>query len=116
MKHPDLDMLNNYIAEIKNKPFQWFEHDCLTFTNNAFKKMYGKGWADDWLSKYHKDGEPFKRDKLRKIFNAKTIEEAIDQKLRHRDVSKMQKTNKVQGPFKSILPPNKQWMNNMKKV
>ena len=42
--------------------------------------------------------------------------EAIDQKLRHRDVSKMQKTNKVQGPFKSILPPNKQWMNNMKKV
>ena len=42
--------------------------------------------------------------------------EAIDQKLRHRDVSKMQKTNKVQGPFNSIFPPNKQWMNNMKKV
>ena len=81
MKHPNLDMLNKYIKEVKNKPFQWFEHDCLTFTNNAFKQMYGKGWADDWLSKYHKDGEPFKRDKLRKIFNAQTIQDAIDQKL-----------------------------------
>ena len=37
------------------------------------------------MSKYHKDGEPFKRDDLRKIFNAHTIEEAIDQKLQRID-------------------------------
>ena len=78
---PDLDALNRYVAKVKQKPFAWFEHDCLTFTNGAFRAMYGKGWADDWLGKYHKGSKSFKRDQLRQIFQAKTIEDAISKKL-----------------------------------
>jgi hypothetical protein len=78
---PDLNSLNNYVARVKRQPFAWFSNDCLTFTNGAFKAMYGKGWADDWVGKYHKGNETFKRDQLRKIFKARTIEEAISGKL-----------------------------------
>ncbi len=78
---PDLQNLNNYVSLVKDKPFAWFSNDCLTFTNGAFNAMYGKGWADDWVGKYHEDTKTFKRDHLRKIFKAKTIEEAISQKL-----------------------------------
>ena len=78
---PNLENLNDYVLLVRNKPFAWFTHDCLTFTNGAFKAMYGKGWADDWIGKYHKGNKPFKRDQLRKIFEAKTIEDAISKKL-----------------------------------
>ena len=78
---PDLQKLNDYVLLVKDKPFTWFSHDCLTFTNGAFKAMYGKGWADDWIGKYHEGNKTFKRDQLRQIFQAKTIEDAISKKL-----------------------------------
>ena len=82
---PDLDALNDYIAEMRNVPFQWHTNDCFMFTNNAYRAMYGEGWADDWAGKYLKNGLYMKRDQLRKTFGAQTLEEAIDRKLQRID-------------------------------
>lgn len=82
MVTPDLVALNDYIAEAKHKPFQWHTNDCFMFTNNAYKVMYGEGWADDWVGKYiDKNGIYLKRDALRKVFKANTLADAIDTKL-----------------------------------
>lgn len=82
MATPNLIALNNYIDQIKHKPFQWHTHDCFMFTNNAYKAMYGEGWADDWVGKYiDKNGIYLKRDALRKVFKANNLADAIDTKL-----------------------------------
>jgi len=85
MKQPNIDALNEYIAKHRNTAFQWHVNDCFMFTNNAFKAMYGEGWADDWVGKYTKDGLYLKREELRKVFKANTLHEAIDQKLKRID-------------------------------
>ena len=84
---PDLDALNEYIRKVRNIPFQWHVNDCFMFTNNAYKAMYGEGWAEDWEGKYTKGGMYLKRDALRKTFNAQTLEEAIDTKLTRIDLT-----------------------------
>ena len=81
MVKPDLDALNKYIREVRDVPFQWHTNDCFMFTNNAFRAMYGEGWADDWVGKYTKNGLYLKRDELRKVFKAETLTEAIDRKM-----------------------------------
>ena len=82
MKQANIDALNDYISERKNVPFQWHVNDCFVFTNNAFRAMYGEGWADDWIGKYiDKNGIYLKRDELRKVFGADTLQDAIDKKL-----------------------------------
>jgi len=85
MAKPDLDALNEYIREVRDVPFQWHVNDCFTFTNNAFRAMYGEGWADDWVGKYTNNGMYLKRDELRKVFKANTLEEAIDRKMKRID-------------------------------
>ena len=81
MVKPNIDALNEYIAQVRDKPFQWHVNDCFMFTNNAFRAMYGEGWADDWVGKYTKNGMYLKRDALRQTFGANTLAEAIDTKL-----------------------------------
>ena len=85
MAKPDLDALNEYIRKMRDVPFQWHVNDCFTFTNNAFRAMYGEGWADDWVGKYTQNGLYLKRDELRKVFEAKTLPEAIDRKMQRID-------------------------------
>lgn len=85
MTHPDINGLNEYIKKVRDVPFQWHVNDCFTFTNNAFHAMYGEGWADDWIGKYTKNGLYLKRDELRKVFGAQTLEQAIDEKLKRYD-------------------------------
>jgi len=81
MADPNIDALNNYVNEVRDRPFQWHVNDCFMFTNTAFQRMYGAGWADDWIGKYMTNGLYLKRDALRRIFNAKSLIDAIDQKL-----------------------------------
>lgn len=45
-------ILNAYLREIADKPFRFGRHDCFTFTNEAWRRMYGAGWADDWAGRY----------------------------------------------------------------
>lgn len=72
------DSLNSYIKTVKDKPFLWGKHDCLTFTNSAFHEMYGQGWADDWIGRYsHSMGAK----ELQKEFGYKSFIKAVDDKL-----------------------------------
>jgi hypothetical protein len=73
--------LNDYLREVKDKPFRWGEHDCLIFSNAAFKEYHGFGYADDWLGRYMKDGEPMLPSRLRVEYGAVDFDEAIEQKL-----------------------------------
>ncbi len=79
------ESLNTYLAQVRDVPFAWGSHDCLTFTNNAFHAMYGKGWADDWLGRYMVDGRPMKRYELKKEFGFSNFINAVDTKLERVD-------------------------------
>lgn len=76
-----IERLITYIEDCEGRSFEWGSHDCLTFTNDAYKAMYGKGWADDWVGRYMVDGRPMRRDELRKEFGWNTLNDAIDQRL-----------------------------------
>lgn len=82
MIQPDFDALNEYIRANRDHGFQWHTNDCFMFTNNAFKVMYGRGYADDWVGKYTKNGMYLKRDSLKKAFGAETLYEALAKKLK----------------------------------
>ena len=83
---PDIEALNAYIDEVKNTAFQWHSFDCFMFTNTAFQRMFGVGWADSWCGKYiDAHGLYMQRDELREVFEAQTLEDAIDTKLKRID-------------------------------
>lgn len=79
------ESLNDYLRSVRNMPFEWGVHDCLTFTNNAFHAMYGEGWADDWLGRYMVDGRPMRRTELMREFKFSTFYAAVDVKLNRID-------------------------------
>ena len=77
--------LSEYLKAVANEPFKWGSHDCLTFTNGAWKAMYGYGWADDWLGRYMKATEygdrPLRPDQLRAEFGYFAFSKAVDERL-----------------------------------
>lgn len=73
--------LNDYLDKVVDKPFEWGVHDCFTFTNGAWQAMYGHGWADDWVGKYMTEGQPMRRDQLRKTFKFSDFNRAVSSKL-----------------------------------
>lgn len=74
--------LNEYIASVKDKPFVWGEHDCLIFSNNAFKAFHGFGYADDWIGRYMNDrANPLRRKELMLEFGFNSIEKALDNRM-----------------------------------
>lgn len=76
------ESLNAYLKEVRDIPFEWGSHDCLTFTNNAFHRMFGEGWADDWIGRYMVDGRPMRKDELRKEFKFSNFTAAVNDKLK----------------------------------
>jgi hypothetical protein len=76
-----ISRLNEYLNEVCDVPFEWGVHDCFTFTNGAWKAMYGQGWADDWVGKYMIEGKPMRRDQLRKTFRLSCIDAAFRSRL-----------------------------------
>lgn len=79
---PDLEALYKYLDDVKDKPFNMHVNDCFMFTNEAWRAMYGQGWADDWGKRYIKNtGLYMKVKELQEEFGFKTIEEAVDSKL-----------------------------------
>jgi hypothetical protein len=77
--------LNAYLKAVKSKPFVWGQHDCLTFTNDAFTAMYGEGWADDWLSRYMVNDRPMRRNELMREFRCSDFGKAVDKRLQRVD-------------------------------
>ena len=81
--------LNYYLKEVADQSFCWGQHDCLTFTNEAWRRMHGEGWADDWLGRYMvktKYGfRPMRAPELMAEFSFRSFLEAIDARLNRVD-------------------------------
>ena len=75
------ERLNDYIQSHSDTAFAWGIHDCLTFTNGAWKAMYGHGWADDWLGRYLINDRPMYRSELVKEFCRYDFKSAVDDRL-----------------------------------
>lgn len=77
--------LSAYLKAVKDRPFVWGDHDCLTFTNGAWQAMHGAGWADDWLGRYMKQtpygDRPMRKDQLRAEFGFFSFDAALDARL-----------------------------------
>lgn len=77
--------LNHFISEVRDRPFEWGKWDCLIFTNEAFRRMHGAGWADDWIGRYMAGEKPVTRSKLRREYGYQTIEDALQDRLQRAD-------------------------------
>lgn len=75
------EQLNDYLKSVRDVPFKWGSHDCLTFTNDAFHVMYGEGWADDWIGRYMVDGRVMRRRELIDEFGYRDVAVAINERL-----------------------------------
>jgi hypothetical protein len=71
--------LNRYLREIAHTPFRLGRHDCLTFTNEAWRRMYGHGWADAWQGRYLRARSA---SDLQREYGHLTLEEAVGERLR----------------------------------
>lgn len=73
--------LTTYLKEVRDEPFRWGVHDCLTFTNEAWRRMYGHGWANDLAGRYLRDGKPLGRDALRKEYGFNKLDDLLSSRL-----------------------------------
>jgi hypothetical protein len=77
--------LNDYLRAVRSEPFCWGRHDCLTFSNAAFKAYHGFGYADDWVGEYMSGSDPILPSMMRAKFGAQTFDEAVERKLQEVD-------------------------------
>ncbi|MCP3654342.1 MAG: hypothetical protein GY766_05520 [Herbaspirillum sp.] len=77
----NLSNLPGYLKSVADTPFEWGVHDCLTFTNGAWRSIWGYGWADDWLGRYMIDGKAMNQTQLQQEFGFERFSEAVDSKL-----------------------------------
>ena len=73
--------INEYIRSVRREPFRWGHHDCLIFSNTAFKLYHGFGYADDWLGRYMNGDHPLLPSKLKQEFKADSFDEAVADKV-----------------------------------
>lgn len=74
--------LNQYIRSVRHVPFEWGVHDCLTFSNAAFKAYHGFGYADDWIGQYMSGEDPMLPSVLKRKFKHESFDEAVAGRLR----------------------------------
>lgn len=80
------ESLNEFIDGCRGREFVWGVHDCFTFTNNAFKAMYGKGWGDDLEGLYlNTDGEFAGFEALAMKYKRRSVLPFIDERLQRID-------------------------------
>jgi len=73
--------LHSFLKEVKDRPFKWGMWDCLIFTNEAFRRMDGEGWADDLLNRYMANGVPMTRVQIRREYGYETIDDMLADRL-----------------------------------
>ncbi len=71
-----------YLAEMRHRPFRLGDWDCLIFTNTAWRLMHGRGFADDWLARYHRGARLFGRAVLAERFGFGSLHEALSSRLK----------------------------------
>lgn len=78
----NLDALQAYLREVRHRPFRAGTHDCLTFTNEAWRRMYGAGWSEDWCGRYlGRSGLILRAHELRREYGFDSVEAAVDARL-----------------------------------
>lgn len=70
--------LLRYIDSQRGKSFQLGSHDCFTFTNGAWKEVYGHGYADDFIGTYDGLGPKAFANNMVNHFGSANLEEAFD--------------------------------------
>lgn len=70
--------LKSYLKDVLGKPFELGSHDCIIFANTCWHKLFGYGWADQWLGTYVKNGRWVPQSRLRAQMGFDTFEEAIN--------------------------------------
>ena len=70
--------LRQYLATQRGKSFALGEHDCFTFTNEAWRAMHGAGYADGIIGKYADLGPSGFRKLLNENFGAPDLIDALD--------------------------------------
>lgn len=73
--------LHSFLKEVKDRPFKWGVWDCLIFTNEAFRRMDGEGWADDLLNRYMANGAPMTRVQIRREYGYESLEDMLADRL-----------------------------------
>jgi hypothetical protein len=77
-----LDRFLSYVESVRNVPFSWGTHDCLTFSNAAVTAYRGHGYADDWLYGYTTElGAAVHCKRLLRRQGFSGIVEAVDSRL-----------------------------------
>lgn len=76
-----LNELFAFLREAGSRRFEFGVWDCLIFTNEAFRRMHGEGWADDWIGRYMAENRPLTRAGLRREYGFKTLEDALSARL-----------------------------------
>lgn len=72
-----LKALFAFLREAGSRKFEFGVWDCLIFTNEAFRRMHGEGWAEDWVGRYMGQDRPMTRAGLRREYGFKTLEDAL---------------------------------------
>lgn len=76
-----ISQLHSFLKEVKDRPFEWGVWDCLIFTNEAFRRMDGEGWADDLLNRYMDGGKPMTRVQIRQEYGYETLDDMLKDRL-----------------------------------
>lgn len=71
-----------YLAEVNDTPFRWGIHDCLTYTNEAWRRMHGTGWSDDWLGRYMNGSRPKSQKALKAEYGFDDFSTAANSRMR----------------------------------
>lgn len=69
--------LHSFLKQVDRKPFQWGVWDCLIFTNEAFRRMHGEGWADDLLNRYIQGDTLLTRSQVRREYGYQTVDDML---------------------------------------
>ncbi len=77
--------LNEYLSENSTKIFDIGLHDCLTFTNGAWRVMYGHGFADAVIGKYKTKGRRGMAQLCKDTYGHFNIIKALDENLQRVD-------------------------------
>lgn len=73
--------LNAFLREVASRPFRWGVWDCMIFTNDAFKRMYGEGWADGLLNRYMNGVRPMTWPQIQQEYGFDKVEEILRDRL-----------------------------------
>ncbi len=79
----NLDRFYAFVESVRDVPFEWGTHDCITFANSAVRCYRGHGFCDDWLGGYSTElGAACHAKRLLHLNGFPGIIEAVDTRLK----------------------------------